>query len=240
LEAAQPTAATSGASRKTNAVDNLLHYSPGIITPPFWLSDENGEVDRPDYDSKLPNKDEVLHLIALSKPHTGDMRGVRGVDFSCYHEARAAGFTTTFRAFLSSAVQDLDKIVHFADRDTPVVNLRGEIIIDSWHKLFSDSQIKKGIPIYSFDRKDVLNDSKWPDKYIWHGSTSAGIRSENNFCEAWRSSSSQYKGMASSLANGQLLDESAIDCSRSFIVLCIENMSRKNVQSRLGKRRKRS
>ena len=50
--------------------------------------------------------------------------GSSGADFACYHQARTAGFTTTFRAFLASQVQDLDKIVHYRDWSTPVVNLK--------------------------------------------------------------------------------------------------------------------
>ncbi|KHJ81865.1 hypothetical protein OESDEN_18446 [Oesophagostomum dentatum] len=54
------------------------------------------------------------------------MYGMRGADLQCYREARMAGFTTTFRAMLSNNVQDMLRIVHTADWDTPVVNIRGE------------------------------------------------------------------------------------------------------------------
>ncbi|KRY85055.1 Collagen alpha-1(XV) chain [Trichinella pseudospiralis] len=105
------------------------------------------------------NKNEVLHLIALNDPFTGNMHGVRGADFACYHQARAAGFTTTFRAFVSSQVQDLDKIVHHSDRGTPVVNLRGQVLFNSWDDMFRDGGafFSLNTPIYSFDRKDVFS-----------------------------------------------------------------------------------
>ncbi len=104
-----------------------------------------------------------LHLIALNEPFNGDMHGVRGADFACYHQARAAGFTTTFRAFLSSQVQDLDKIVHYGDQHSPVVNLRGDRLFTSWRALFSDSpgRFDPAVPIYSFNRRQVLQDSTW-------------------------------------------------------------------------------
>lgn len=66
-----------------------------------------------------------LHLVALNNPLKGDMRGIRGADFQCYQQARSMGLTSTYRAFLSSHLQDLATIVRKADRtDMPVVNLR--------------------------------------------------------------------------------------------------------------------
>lgn len=66
-----------------------------------------------------------LHLIALNSPQTGDMRGIHGVDFMCFTQAQALGLKGTFRAFLSSRLQDLHSIVRSADRDyVPIVNLK--------------------------------------------------------------------------------------------------------------------
>lgn len=66
-----------------------------------------------------------LHLVALNNPLKGDMRGIRGADFQCYQQARSMGLTSTYRAFLSSHLQDLATIVRKADRtDMPVVNIR--------------------------------------------------------------------------------------------------------------------
>lgn len=52
------------------------------------------------------------------------MRGVTGVDYTCYREARRAGLSGTFRAFLTSRIQNLDSIVRRADADLPVVNIK--------------------------------------------------------------------------------------------------------------------
>lgn len=66
-----------------------------------------------------------LHLIALNSPQVGNMRGIRGADFLCFQQARAVGMKGTFRAFLSSKLQDLYSIVRKSDRDTlPIVNLK--------------------------------------------------------------------------------------------------------------------
>lgn len=66
-----------------------------------------------------------LHLVALNTPLSGSMRGIRGADFQCFQQAREVGLTGTFRAFLSSRLQDLYSIVRRADRSSvPIVNLR--------------------------------------------------------------------------------------------------------------------
>lgn len=63
--------------------------------------------------------------MALNAPLSGGMRGIRGADFQCFQQARQVGLAGTFRAFLSSRLQDLYSIVRRADRATvPIVNLR--------------------------------------------------------------------------------------------------------------------
>lgn len=53
------------------------------------------------------------------------MRGIRGVDFQCFQQAREVGLMGTFRAFLSSRLQDLYSIVRRADRsNVPIFNLQ--------------------------------------------------------------------------------------------------------------------
>lgn len=63
-------------------------------------------------------------MAALNEPRIGDMHGVRGADYACYLQARQAGIRGTFRAFLSSRVQNLDSIVRYTDRSLPIVNLK--------------------------------------------------------------------------------------------------------------------
>ena len=63
-------------------------------------------------------------MAALNEPYSGDMKGQRGVDYSCYRQARRAGLRGTFRAFISSRVQNLDSIVRFSNRELPVVNIK--------------------------------------------------------------------------------------------------------------------
>lgn len=167
-----------------------------------------------------------LHLVALNSPLKGDMRGIRGADFQCYQQARSMGLTTTYRAFLSSHLQDLATIVRKADRnDMPVVNIRGEVLFDSWMSIFSGNGgvFNPSVPIYSFDGRNVLTDPTWPEKLIWHGSSPVGIRLTTNYCEAWRTGDMAVTGQAALLQSGRLLGQHARACSNHYVVLCIEN-----------------
>uniref|UniRef100_A0A8D3DDV6 Collagenase NC10/endostatin domain-containing protein n=1 Tax=Scophthalmus maximus TaxID=52904 RepID=A0A8D3DDV6_SCOMX len=167
-----------------------------------------------------------LHLVALNAPLKGDMRGIRGADFQCYQQARSMGLTATYRAFLSSHLQDLATIVRKVDRtDMPVVNLRGEVLFSSWMSIFSGNggSFNPSTPIYSFDGRNVLTDSAWPEKLVWHGSSMVGIRQPNNYCEAWRTADVAVTGQAALLQTGRLLGQHSRSCSNHYIVLCIEN-----------------
>uniref|UniRef100_A0A3Q0QVJ8 Collagen alpha-1(XVIII) chain n=1 Tax=Amphilophus citrinellus TaxID=61819 RepID=A0A3Q0QVJ8_AMPCI len=167
-----------------------------------------------------------LHLIALNTPHTGNMRGIRGADFLCFQQARTVGLKGTFRAFLSSKLQDLYTIVRRSDRDSvPIVNLKDQVLFSSWDTLFGDSAntMRENVPIYSFDGRDILRDSAWPEKMVWHGSSKKGHRQTDQYCETWRTGDRAVTGLASSLQSGHLLQQSPSSCSGSYIVLCIEN-----------------
>lgn len=168
----------------------------------------------------------VLHLVALNSPLSGGMRGIRGADFQCFQQARAVGLAGTFRAFLSSRLQDLYSIVRRADRGTmPIVNLKDEVLAPSWEALFSGSQgqLKPGARIFSFDGRDVLRHPAWPQKSVWHGSDPSGRRLTENYCETWRTEAAGATGQASPLLAGRLLEQEAASCRNAYVVLCIEN-----------------
>ncbi|NWT75093.1 COFA1 protein, partial [Prunella himalayana] len=163
-----------------------------------------------------------LHLVALNFPLSGDMRA----DFQCFRQAQLAGLTSTYRAFLSSHLQDLATVVRKTDRHhLPVVNLQGETLFSNWESIFDGNggQFNIHVPIYSFDGRNVMTDSSWPQKIIWHGSTANGIRLVSNYCEAWHTADMGAMGQASPLNTGKLLDQKVYSCNNQFIVLCIEN-----------------
>uniref|UniRef100_A0A3Q0QQW3 Collagen, type XV, alpha 1b n=1 Tax=Amphilophus citrinellus TaxID=61819 RepID=A0A3Q0QQW3_AMPCI len=170
--------------------------------------------------------DQTLHLVALNAPLRGDMRGIRGADFQCYQQARSVGLTSTYRAFLSSHLQDLATVVRKSDRnDMPVVNLRGQVLFSSWMSIFSGNGgvFDPSTPIYSFDGRNVMTEQAWPEKLVWHGSSTTGIRLTANYCEAWRTADVAVMGQAALLQTGRLLGQHIRSCSNHYIVLCIEN-----------------
>ncbi|XP_008336235.2 collagen alpha-1(XVIII) chain-like [Cynoglossus semilaevis] len=92
------------------------------------------------------------------------MRGIRGADFLCFQQARAVGLKGTFRAFLSSKLQDLYTIVRGSDRDhLPILNLKDQVLFSSWSSVFGDraDRMRENVPIYSFDGRDIIRDSAW-------------------------------------------------------------------------------
>lgn len=164
----------------------------------------------------------ALHLVALNTPFSGDIRA----DFQCFQQARAAGLLSTYRAFLSSHLQDLSTVVRKAERySLPIVNLKGQVLFNNWDSIFSGhgGQFNTHVPIYSFDGRDVMTDPSWPQKVVWHGSSTHGVRLVDQYCEAWRTADMAVMGLASPLNTGKILDQKAYSCANRLIVLCIEN-----------------
>ncbi|MEQ2157782.1 hypothetical protein GOODEAATRI_005351 [Goodea atripinnis] len=62
-----------------------------------------------------------------------------------------------------------------------------------------------------------------PEKLVWHGSSTVGIRLTSNYCEAWRTGDMAVTGQAAMLQTGRLLGQHPYSCSNHYIVLCIEN-----------------
>ncbi|CAJ0570989.1 unnamed protein product, partial [Mesorhabditis spiculigera] len=218
----------------------ILEARPSTETPPIETQKqpmaEEPRVQNPVrnsyyYDHQLPaghpqEKERVLHLIALNQPMSGRMSGLRGADLQCYKEARQAGFSTTFRALLSSKTQDLVNIVHKVDRGTRVVNVDGEELWPSWDGLIEGRPPADGVALQSFHRQDVFQSSEWSDRRVWHGSVDGGLRSSDLLCDGWRTGSAWENALASPLERGMPL----------LIVLCVENMSKYNVDRILAKK----
>lgn len=181
----------------------------------------------------------ALYMAALNTPIMGSMGGLRGADSQCFRQARSAGLAGTFRAFLASPNQDLHAIV---DRDevaqVPILNLKNELLFFNWNSLFTGdgASFNPNAPIYSFDGGNVLTDSKWPFKLVWHGADGQGRHKHGHSCTGWRSSSDDV-GQASALQSGRLLDQHTHHCASHFVVLCVENSYRHHLHQH-GKRKK--
>uniref|UniRef100_A0A6A7FZS1 Collagen alpha-1(XVIII) chain-like isoform X4 n=2 Tax=Hirondellea gigas TaxID=1518452 RepID=A0A6A7FZS1_9CRUS len=169
----------------------------------------------------------VLRLAALNSPYTGGLHGIKGVDYSCYIQARQAGLRGTFRAFLTYRTQNLDSIVRYIDQELPVVNTKGEMLFNSWRDIFSGAGglFFQKPRIFSFDGRDIMQDPTWPQKYIWHGSSLKGERSLKAYCNGWNTESPKEVGLASSLLKNRLLSQDQMGCHNVFAILCIEATS---------------
>ncbi|XP_066895875.1 collagen alpha-1(XV) chain isoform X8 [Kogia breviceps] len=196
---------------------------PDDSPPPPALSSNSHQLQLPLASVSSVNYDSpALHLVALNTPFSGDIRA----DFQCFQQARAAGLLSTYEAFLSSHLQDLSTVVRKAERySLPIVNLKGQVLFNNWDSIFSGhgGQFNTHVPIYSFDGRDVMTDPSWPQKVVWHGSSTHGVRLVDQYCEAWRTADMAVMGLASPLSTGKILDQKAYSCANRLIVLCIEN-----------------
>ncbi|KAG5893858.1 hypothetical protein JTB14_005467 [Gonioctena quinquepunctata] len=192
------------------------------VRPPFEASNLINPISKPADVSQWYPK--MLRLAALNEAYTGDVHGVRGADYACYREARRAGLRGTYRALMSSRVQNVDSIVRQADRKLPVSNLRGEVLFNSWSEMFRGDGAPFPHPprIYSFSGKNVLTDFSWPHKAVWHGALLNGERALDTSCDAWQSSSREKMGLAGSLKGLRLLEQTPFSCDKKLILLCIE------------------
>ncbi|XP_042238508.1 collagen alpha-1(XI) chain-like isoform X2 [Homarus americanus] len=216
--------------------------NPNVETLPEELATDHsagrswwGEPLTTDNENEVWNLKE-LRLAALNEPWSGNVRGVSSADYACYRQARTAGLRGSFRALLSGPRHDVASLVRFTDRQQPIINLQGNVILGSWRHVVAGEggQFLEQPRIISFDGRDVLRDSSWPVKYVWHGANRYGETSLSHNCNGWSSTSSSGFGMASALHSLKLLDQQKITCDNRLIVLCIES------SSTLPKRRKRN
>lgn len=71
-----------------------------------------------------------------------------------------------------------------------------------------------------------------PEKLVWHGSSTTGIRLTTNYCEAWRTADMAVTGQVALLQTGRLLGQHVRACSNHYVVLCIENTYVGNMHQR--------
>ncbi|XP_038828936.1 collagen alpha-1(XVIII) chain-like [Salvelinus namaycush] len=167
-----------------------------------------------------------LNLVALNQPYTGNFGGDDMTDKRCYEQAMAMGLPASYRGFVSSKTQTINKdLVSQRFRQSyPITNLRGDILFSNYKSIFTGGggKFPSNIPIYSFDGRDVMADPFWPKKSIWHGSNTFGNLLVDRSCNSWQSDNMSIMGQSSNLASGFLLGQQAQSCNNQFIVLCIE------------------
>ncbi|XP_059053779.1 collagen alpha-1(XI) chain-like [Achroia grisella] len=173
-----------------------------------------------------------IRIAALNRAYSGristngNIVGVPAAENECHIQAKNINLKN-FTPFIARSTQALRKLV--ANDKLKVVNLKEELLFDSWHDIFNGS----GAPfqnwknnIYSFKGNNIVIDHNiWPEKVVWHGSNLYGNYTNDNNCLNWENESASYYGTASALYdsnNSGLLSQTNYPCDRKFIILCVE------------------
>ncbi|XKL69423.1 hypothetical protein PGB90_007192 [Kerria lacca] len=128
-------------------------------------------------------------------------------------------------------------------KDCSILNFnerfQGELLFKSWKALLKGDGTSSDAfrsRIYSFNGRNVLTDSAWPQKYVWHGADINGNYDMDSNCDLWNTDSQQKTGSASSLNKNNLLLSEILSCNNRLIVLCIEGMTQQSVRRRRRRR----
>lgn len=162
-------------------------------------------------------------LAALNHAYTGNLGGIAGANSLCQQQASSAGYSGTWRAFLSSTTQNVKDLIPAGQATLPVLNLKGENMYASWNAIFTQSSWN-GTASYLWAFNGAFVDEgqanpDWSDADGWHGSMSTGVASTNT-CVDWTD------GLNASGANGEWDGRSLVGgetsiCSRLLAVACV-------------------
>ncbi|XP_026762727.2 collagen alpha-1(V) chain-like [Galleria mellonella] len=175
-----------------------------------------------------------IRIAALNRPYTGHIStngnivGVQAAENECYTQAKTSNLRN-FVPFIARSTQALRNLVTRGYERLQVVNLKEELLFESWHSMFNGSGApfqKWNANIYSFKGNNILTDNLvWPHKVVWHGSNLYGNYTNDNNCVNWNSGSSEHYGTASALYDvddSRLLSQTKYSCDNEFIILCVE------------------
>jgi hypothetical protein len=168
-------------------------------------------------------------FAALNEAHDGNMGGIAAVDTLCAQQAVSAGFSGTFKAFLSGSTRNVKELISGTSADTvAVLNTKGEKLYNSWNEIFTvTSWPFTTIRVYSFNGTEVDEGTVspgWDDGRGWHGSTAVGMHKSGFTCNDWSSNLA-----ADSAASGELdwgsvywLSGGTDTCDTKLAVICVQ------------------
>ncbi|XP_044016680.1 collagen alpha-1(XV) chain [Aphidius gifuensis] len=210
----------------TSSQSTVELSSSSSVTPSYGLSNliEQNKKKKIEDNGVHPRNPKMLRIAALNDPTTGDMHGIKSADYACYRQARRNGFDGSFQALLSSRTHNIEDIIKQEDRNIPIVNLKGEILFNSWNEMINRNGAYSTTKprIYTFNGKDILTDFSWFHKKIWLGSPLDGDQVVDLDCDAWRSESTEHYGLVSSIINGFLHESIRYSCKTKLAILCVE------------------
>jgi collagen type XVIII alpha len=164
-------------------------------------------------------------LAALNEAHTGDLGGLAGADALCANQAAAAGYTGTWKAFISTSTQNLKDLITGTNASSmPVVNLQGENMWASWNAVFSNPSWNSSTSyIWTFNGNYVDEgraSPDWSDADGRHGSTAAGV-AHTSTCNDFTSASSSVSGANGEWDFGDMFNSEVGLCSTYMAVACV-------------------
>lgn len=164
-------------------------------------------------------------MAALNEGHQGNLGGIAGADALCAAQATAAGYSGTWKAFLSSSTQNVRDIIPSTSAAVPVVNLLGQNMYASWNAAFTSTSWSSTAPyLTAFNGKTVTSGMASPDWYDadgWHGSTSSGLVSTSYTCNDWTDSTSSYRGQNGEWDLRAMFNGELTYCSTYLAVACV-------------------
>jgi hypothetical protein len=163
-------------------------------------------------------------FTALNEAHTGNLGGVAGADALCMKQAAEAGFSGTFRAFLSSSTQDAKNLVTgTAATSVPVITANGVQLFAAWNKMFNLLFPAWFVPIYTFDGTKVGN-TNWDGGNGWTGTLKSGLLNAGKTCDDWTSNSATAVGCVADIESGLWPTDwsGGMSCDSSVAVMCVQ------------------
>jgi hypothetical protein len=186
------------------------------------------ELSNPTQWTKIPGCFNIV-FAALNEAHDGKLGGLSGANALCAQQAAQGGFSGTFKAFLSTATQDVKDLIPAANASSvAVLNSKGEKLYDSWNQMFSLTKwTNSAVNIYSFDGTEVDEGTVSPDWYdgrAWHGSNVSGTVKTGYTCQDWTSNASSDNGADGELDDGNVywLSSYYDSCDETVAVICVQ------------------
>jgi hypothetical protein len=167
-------------------------------------------------------------FTALNEAHDGKLGGVSGADALCAQQAAKAGYTGTFKAFLSTSTQNAKDLIGGTDAtNVAVVNTGGEQLYQNWNEIFTKTGWTYGIYIYTFDGTKVDENTvtpNWTDADAWSGTLATGTVSTGETCQDWTSNTSTDFGSVGELDMAYWPNDSTntSSCDTVQAVVCVQ------------------
>jgi len=163
-------------------------------------------------------------FTTLNQAHRGDLGGVTGADALCAKQAKAAGWSGTFKAFLSDSTRDVKDLIKGPAVNTQVVNTKGTLLYNSWASIFVQGGWGQKNAVWSLDGTLVDEGHGSPTWYHadgWHGSKTNGTVKTGYTCNDWTATSTA-DGACGEIDEGVWISGVIKNCASYLAVPCVQ------------------